>query len=658
MHADAYPRARKLLENGPWTLAVASVLGALHSLLILALLGVAGLLAGLLASRGEARMPARELASLPSWVSSRETGVVDDVAVFDDSGLFPLVAGNWSSPYWLHRQGARGLLRVIRVVPTLMNNVGALASLLAVAAGLLLTISLIARYRRSLLADAACEVATSLRRQIHRQMYRLGQSSLPTEGIGPVVNLLTREVNDVRDAVFAELDHSVRMPVLAIGLAAVALFISPILTVFLVSLGALIWITGRVMNRDARYVSDAAMRDAAIQLCLLHEDLSLLRLVRVFGMENIDKQRFDEHLERFRQADARRIKTEGRLNPANGLLYGASAILAISLLGYTVAVTQRLAPASALILAASLAALIHPVMEWIRMRRVVRVANRSSNGIFEFLERKPELHQHGGAHFLPPMRDRVSLENVTLESRSGRVLLDGVSVEFRAGTRTALMGLDEDAKLALACLIPRLIDPTVGRVRIDGQDLRDVTLESVRAQVAIVLQSDLVFTDSVAMNIGLGDPSYTLPRIIEAAKVAHAHHLIQDLPHGYDTIIGPLGHYLEPDELYRIALARAYLHDPSIAIIEESSSPLEDDTKHLIDDTIARIGQGRTLIILPHRLSTIRSCHQIIVLQNGRVESVGQPRQLQNESKLYRHLQYVEFNQFATGDIEAGQMNG
>jgi ABC-type multidrug transport system fused ATPase/permease subunit len=297
-------------------------------------------------------------------------------------------------------------------------------------------------------------------------------------------------------------------------------------------------------------------------------------------------------------------------------------------------------------------------MEWIRMRRVVRVANRSSNGIFEFLERKPELHQHGGAHFLPPMRDRVSLENVTLESRSGRVLLDGVSVEFRAGTRTALMGLDEDAKLALACLIPRLIDPTVGRVRIDGQDLRDVTLESVRAQVAIVLQSDLVFTDSVAMNIGLGDPSYTLPRIIEAAKVAHAHHLIQDLPHGYDTIIGPLGHYLEPDELYRIALARAYLHDPSIAIIEESSSPLEDDTKHLIDDTIARIGQGRTLIILPHRLSTIRSCHQIIVLQNGRVESVGQPRQLQTESKLYRHLQYVEFNQFATGDIEAGQMNG
>ena len=113
------------------------------------------------------------------------------------------------------------------------------------------------------------------------------------------------------------------------------------------------------------------------------------------------------------------------------------------------------------------------------------------------------------------------------------------------------MGHDDDSKLALACLIPRLLDPRSGRVLIDGHDLRDVTFDSVRAQVATVLQADLVFTDSVLVNIGLGDPMNTLPRIIEAAKVAHAHHFIQDLPHGYDTMIGPLGHYLKPDEQFR-----------------------------------------------------------------------------------------------------------
>jgi ABC-type multidrug transport system fused ATPase/permease subunit len=507
------------------------------------------------------------------------------------------------------------------------------------------------------LAEAVSALATALRRQIHRQMYRLGQSSLPTEGTGPVVNLFSREVNDIRDAMFATLDVMPRAAIVGAGFLLFALFLSPFLTIFLVSLGALVWMVTRVLVRDGRRLADAAMRDAAVQLCLLHEDLGLLRTVRVYGMENFDKLRFDEHLERLREADTRRIKTEGRMNPTTGLVLSSAAILALTVLAHPILVSQRLSPASALILIAALAALVYPLRQWLSLQHAQRQAGRTAATVFEFLERKPELLQQGGARFLAPLQDRISLENVTLESRSGRVLLDGVSAEFPAGSRTAIMSQEEDTKQALVCLIPRLIDPKVGRVRIDGQDLREVTLESIRAQVSTVLQADLVFTDSVAVNIGLGDPNLPLPRIIEAAKMAHAHNFIQELPHGYDTIIGHLGHYLSVDEQYRIALARAYLHDASIVIIEEPSVPLEDDIKHLVDDTVSRLEQGRTLIILPHRLSTIRSCDQIIVLHNGRIESIGQPRELQNGSKLYRHLQYVEFNQFATGDIEAGQMN-
>lgn len=657
MQADAYRRARKLLSADSLALAKANAMGVLHSLLLLAILVVGGLLTSLLTTQGVARLPAGEFEGLPEWVKARVTGTDEGVRVFDNSGLFPLVAANRSSGSPIHRQCSRMLLNVLRRVPTLMNNVGALTSLLALAAVLLLSLSIVSHLRRVSFANAATDVATSLRQQIHRQMYRLGHSSLPTEGTVPIVNLLTREVNDIRDAIFADLDQSYRQPLLVIGLVVFAIFLSPSLTLFLASLGLLVWLSTRVMNRDSRLLADAAVRDSAVQLCLLHEDLGLLRLVRVYGMEGIDKQRFDEHLERYREADSRRIKTEGLLNPTMGLLLGASAIVALGVLGYVV-VMHWLSPASAFLLVFSLSALVYPAIEWYRLRRTIRQANRSANGLFEFLEQKPELHQHGGAQFLPPLKDRITLENVTLESRSGRTLLEGVSAEFRNGSRTAIMGIDEDAKHALVCLIPRLIDPKVGRVRIDGLDLRDVTIESIRAQVAIVLQSDLGFTDSVAMNIGLGDPSYPLPRIIEAAKLAHAHNFIQDLPHGYDTIIGPLGQYMRPDELFRIALARAHLHDPSIVILEEPTTPLDDDTKHLIDDSIARLGQNRTLIILPHRLSTIRSCEQIIILHNGRVEAIGPPRQLQVESKLFRHIQYLEFNQFATGEIEAGQMNG
>ena len=217
-------------------------------------------------------------------------------------------------------------------------------------------------------------------------------------------------------------------------------------------------------------------------------------------------QRFDEHLERFQKADNRRLVTAGRLNPSTILLFGAALALALGLLGYNVVVSKQIAIGTMLILFVALTGLAYPIMELIRLRKAIRQANRSAGGIFEFLERKPELHQDVRAHFLEPPREQIALEHVSLESRSGRVLLDDVSVDIPARARTALLGLQDDSKLALACLIPRLIDPKSGRVLVDGHDLREATLESIRAQVATVLQADLVFSDSVLANIGLGDP--------------------------------------------------------------------------------------------------------------------------------------------------------
>jgi ABC-type multidrug transport system fused ATPase/permease subunit len=215
------------------------------------------------------------------------------------------------------------------------------------------------------------------------------------------------------------------------------------------------------------------------------------------------------------------------------------------------------------------------------------------------------------------------------------------------------MGLDDTSKQALVCLIPRLLDPQIGRVRIDGHDLRDVTLESLRAQVSLVLQSDLVFNDSVMANVGLGDQSYSLPRVIEAAKLAHAHHFIQDLPNGYDTPIGSMGHYLKPDELYRIALARAFLHDPAIVILEEPEAPLSDEVKQLIDDTVDRLSVDRTLIFLPRRVSTLRKCQQVVVIHGGKIEAYGPPRDLHVQSKLFRQISAAELGRLSVSELEA-----
>jgi ABC-type multidrug transport system fused ATPase/permease subunit len=661
MQADAYGRARKVLSSHR-EFVVARILGVVQSLLLLALLGLIALFVAVMASRGEARFPASKVKELPAGFAGLTTGREfeegNQFLLFDNTGVFPLITGNLLSGNWLHRAGARTLEEITRFLPTLLNNMGALTTLLAMGSACIVLIALVAIWRRAVIARAATEVATALRRQIHRQMYRLGQSSLPTEGIGPVVNLWTREVNDIRDGLIADLDATPRVHVLAVGLLLLAILVSPLLTAFLAPLGLVVWwLTTRVLNRDTRQATETALRDASVQLCLLHEDLGLLRTVRIYGVEDYDRQRFDEHLDRYQKADTQRIVTSGPLNPSTGLLYGAALVIALGVLGYSVVVNDRISIATMLILLVSLAGLAHPIVDWLRMKKSIRQANRSARGIFEFLERRPELHQNVGAHFLNALKEQISFEDVELESRSGRRLLDGVSVEIPAGVRTAIIGPDDDEKLALVCLIPRLIDPRVGRVLVDGHDLRDVTLDSVRLQVATVLQADLVFTDSVLANIGLGDSMNTLPRIIEAAKVAHAHYFIQDLPHGYDTTIGPLGHYLKPDEQFRIALARAFLHDPSILIVEEPNTPIDEDTRHFLDDTLARMSMGRTLIILPHRLATLRASDHVIILHNGRAEEAGAPHQLQADSKLYRHLLYTEFNEFAGGEIEAGQMD-
>jgi ABC-type multidrug transport system fused ATPase/permease subunit len=629
-----------------------------QSLLVLGLMGCAGLLVSLVTTRGIAVLDRETASTMPAWLAEVTTVRSGQSVLIEGSGLVPLVTDNIESDNPIHRTAAQALLRVLNPLPNLRRNNGALYFLLAVSLSLILLLALTSRLRRSAMADAACNVAAQLRKMIHRQMYRLGQSSLPSEGTGPVAGLFTREVNDIRDGLIARLDIGSRMPILAIGFVLLLVLVSWRSTIFLAAVGALTWIVAGYLRRSSQLLSTVAIRDSALQLSALQEDLGMLRTVRVHAMEEVDRARFDEHLQRYTQADERRIATEGHGRSILFLLYGTAAVLAIFIPSYLVVVQQSHTSAAAVFVIAALAGLAIPILQWARMRRALRQAARSADAVYGYIDRAPELTQAGGALFLAPMKDRITFENVVLQATNGRRLLDGLSVEIRAGTRVAVMSPDEDSKYAVACLVPRLIDPTVGRVRIDGTDLRDATLESVRAQVSAVLQADLVFSDTVFANIALGDPSYDLPRVIEAAKVAHAHSFIQDLPDGYDTPIGPLGTYLTPDQQYRIGLARAVLHDPSIVIIEEPHTPLDDEVKPLLDDTLARLSVGRTLVILPHRLSTIRSCDQVIVIQNGRLEAYGPPREVHGSSKLYRHLQYLEFNQFATGEVEAGQMGG
>ncbi len=670
MSQAALARARNLMRARPGSIVLLHALAVLDALVRVGIGVVAALLLALVASRGithltERHLQTGELTAQPGWIRSRLPDYDTAQGRFvqgpsretwlADTGLYPVVADARFSPNPVRRWGGQVLGGLVQRLRPLRSNQSALNTLLIAGLILLLAAWALGSLRRARAAAAAGRAAWNLRNQVHRQAYRLGESALPTEGAGSVVPLFTDQIDQVRDGLQAELITTWYAPVLAAGLLVMALFLAPVQAVFLASLAGLVGLAALYLGRARRAEASTAAVESAGQLALLEEDLGLLRTVRVFSMEAVDRQRFESHLDGYQDAEARRLQAEARGGPSTLLLLGSAGLMAAGLLGSNV-LQGRLSLATALSLVGTLAALAVPVYQWLRARAELARAAESAGTLDAFLERRPNLQMGVNARFLPPLRDRIRFENVAIEAADGRTLLADFSAEIPVRGRVALMGLDDEAKHAVACLVPRLVDPSRGRVTIDGVDLRDVTLDSLRAQVALVLQTDLVFTDTVLQNIGLGNESYTLPRIVEAAKLAHAHQFIQELPRGYETVIGAQGHPLSADQQYRIALARAVLHDPSVLILEEPTEPLDDAVKPLIDDTLERLAAQRTVLVLPHRLSTIRKCNQVIILHNGRVETAGAPRDLHAQSKLFRHLQYVEFNQFANGELEAGQM--
>jgi ATP-binding cassette, subfamily B, bacterial len=491
------------------------------------------------------------------------------------------------------------------------------------------------------------EAVTRLRRAVYHHSSRVGSLGLRPSETNDTRGLFTRHIEAVHEALNAWLTAVFRYPVQFVLLLAVALIAHPLLAITSILFALLVWLLGGQLAAAFRRESREASRRAATRLLLLLESMKLLRLVKAYLMELFNQSRIERQLAEYARAHARRYRGDALARPILVLLGWMAAITLLYLAGRMV-LTDSVGVANLLVLFAALVSLYFPIRAYFEERKVLRRGRESAARIFEFLDRKSEIAQLIDAEFLPGLSNQLDFRDVSLrEAASGRMLLKGVNITVRAGQQVGIVGPDQDEKLALVYLLPRFLDPTSGEVRIDGRNLKWVTLDSLRAQIGLVLQNSLIFNDTVANNIGCGDPGFTAPQIIEAAKLAHAHKFIQNLPYGYETPIGELGHSLRLGEQYRIALARAILRDPSVMVIEEPPLPLDDDTKALVDDTFDRFLSGRTVLYLPHRISTLKSCDVVYLLNGGTIEAWGTHKDLLQTSSMYRHIHYIEFNVFA-----------
>lgn len=531
---------------------------------------------------------------------------------------------------WMWRPGADGSANL-----RYLTGLFVIAFAVAAARGVLLNaLSYIA-------AAVTLDLVIRLRRAVYLHTYRLGSLAVRTTGPDESGELFARQTEAVGSAVQASLGTTYRYPILILGLFALLLLVNFWLAVSFLLLAALVWlIVGQVaahFRRDAR----AGARQSATALALLGESLGLVRLVKCFQMERFNQNRAERQLAEAGRAGWRKLRGDALAGPLLGSVALLAGVALLYLAGRSV-LAGELTVAGLAVTSAAVVSLGPALAGWLDSRQKLRRGREAADAITEFLARRGEAAEAADAEYLPGLTTRMEFRGVTLaEPGTGRHLLENVSFAVPAGAKVAIVGPDVTEKRSLVYLIPRFLDPTTGEIRIEDKNIKWVTHESLRTQVATVMQDDWLFTDTVANNIGCGDPQYSLPQVIEAAKLAHAHQFIERLPYGYETVVGEHGHPLKPGERFRVALARALLRDPSILIVEEPTGPVDEDTLALLDDTMTRAAHDRTIIFLAARLSTLRAVDRVFLLRDGHLEASGSHRDLWQNNEYYRRLQIV-----------------
>ena len=306
-----------------------------------------------------------------------------------------------------------------------------------------------------------------------------------------------------------------------------------------------------------------------------------------------------------------------------------------------VAGTLSIGPFSAFVV--SILLVLRPIKRLGKVYAIIQQALSSSVRIFDILDTKDYIAEKENPKLLPEISNSVDLENVSFKYDDSYVL-ENINIKIKKGEIIAIVGPSGAGKTTLVNLIPRFYDPNKGSVKIDGIDLKDVGLKSLRDQIGVVTQEMLLFNDTVMNNIAYGSENVTLDSVIKAAKVANAHDFVQNMPHKYDTVIGERGFRVSGGERQRISIARAIYKNPPILIFDEATSQLDTASEKLVQEAIDRLMHGRTVLVIAHRLSTVTNADRILVVNKGDIAESGNHEALMKKNGIYRRLYDLQFN--------------
>jgi subfamily B ATP-binding cassette protein MsbA len=515
------------------------------------------------------------------------------------------------------------------------------------ASGLALFLTMLmssARFLQEYLAGSiGTFVTTGLGEAMYANLMRQSVGFFERKSSGEVLARFTNDifmVNSGLQGVFVKL---MREPIKVLVFLAVALHVDWQLT--LIGIGVLPVVLYLLVSigKKMRTSVKRSLQKIAGLATVVNETIKGIAIVKSFTMEDYEVSRVKGEISRLRKFLMRMITLHAATGPLTELA------LVIGIIGFVLVSGHRveaghLDAGDLVQLYFALAMMLDPVRKLSDVNNMIQTSIASADRCFEFIDMVPDIVESPDPKELPVLKDSIRFDNVTFSYDGQKNALDSVSIEIKRGEMIALVGASGSGKSTFVKLLPRFYDPTSGSICFDGQDIREVSFQSLREQISYVTQDIILFAESIRANIAFGRDCYSDERVRAAAEAAHADLFIDALPEGFDTIIGESGSSLSGGQRQRLAIARAIIKDPALLILDEATSSLDSESERLIQEALDHFVKGRTTIVIAHRLSTIQQADRIFVLDEGKIIEHGSLDELLALDGAYKRLHDTQFN--------------
>jgi ATP-binding cassette, subfamily B, bacterial MsbA len=502
-----------------------------------------------------------------------------------------------------------------------------------------------------LVNHAGFGMITNLRNDLYNSVLRRSAAFFQKHTTGTLISTIINDIERVQFAMSSILAEFLQQFFTFLFTAGLVIVLGKQLAWVLLIFVPIIIFSAVRIGRRVRSTTRTGQDQLADVQNILHETITGNRIVKAFGMESWEVARFRSAAQRLFRANLRSVAAAAISSPLMDT-FGAIAIALMLLLGREQIAHNQLTLGAFIAFVAAVLSMYNPVRKFAVFNNGFQQALGASSQLFKFMDTEDVVTEKPGAKALPRFSQGIRFQDVAFSYQSdgedSREILHDVNLEVKRGEILAIVGSSGAGKSTLVHLLPRFFDVSGGSIRIDNHDVRDVTLSSLRSQVGIVTQETVLFNDTVRNNIAYGQPHVAMKEVEAAARAALAHDFIQGLPAGYDTVIGERGVRLSGGERQRLAIARALLKDAPVLILDEATSALDSESEALVQSALHNLMSGRTVLVIAHRLSTVRRADRIVVIENGTIADIGTHDELMSKLGTYRRLYEL---QFANSDL-------